>query len=104
MYSFLSYNNLSSEFKAFTANLDTTTIPINKHMAMDISEWSTVIIEEMGALEKNNMWDLCDLPKGHKTVGCKWVFTLKYKSDGTLDRYKARLIAKGFTQTYGILF
>ncbi|TYK29291.1 putative mitochondrial protein [Cucumis melo var. makuwa] len=34
------------------------------------------------------------LPKGHKTVGCKWVFTLKYRADGTIDRHKARLVAK----------
>ena len=55
-------------------------------MAMEIPEWKTVVMEEMGALEENNTWDLCALPKGHKIVGCKWVFTLKYKSDETLDR------------------
>ncbi|KAL4016518.1 hypothetical protein IC575_024170 [Cucumis melo] len=59
-------------------------------------------MEEMKALEKNRTWEICALPKGHKTVGCKWVFSLKYKADGTLDRHKARLVAKGFTQTYGI--
>ncbi|KAA0043637.1 Cysteine-rich RLK (receptor-like protein kinase) 8 [Cucumis melo var. makuwa] len=57
---------------------------------------------EMKALEKNNTWEICALPKGHKPVGCKWVLTLKYKADGTLDRHKARLVAKGFTQTYGL--
>ena len=35
-------------------------------------------------------------------MGCKWVFSLKYKADGTLDRHKFRLVAKGFTQTYGV--
>ncbi|KAA0036485.1 Cysteine-rich RLK (receptor-like protein kinase) 8 [Cucumis melo var. makuwa] len=56
----------------------------------------------MKALEKNRTWEICALPKGHKTVGCKWVFSLKYKADGMLDRHKARLVARGFTQTYGI--
>jgi hypothetical protein len=56
----------------------------------------------MKALEKNGTWELVDLSRGKKTVGCKWVFTVKYKSDGSLERYKARLVAKGFTQTYGI--
>ena len=59
-------------------------------------------MEEMRALEKNKTWDLCTLPKKHKTVGCKWVFTLKYKANGTIDGHKAKLVAKGFTQAYGI--
>ncbi|KAL5833166.1 hypothetical protein ACOSQ3_016840 [Xanthoceras sorbifolium] len=57
---------------------------------------------EMKALEKNKTWDLVKLPKGKKPVECKWVFTVKYKSDGTLERYKARLVATCYTQTYGI--
>ena len=60
------------------------------------------IEEEMRALEKNQTWEVTDLPKGKKTVGCEWVFTIKYNSNGTLERYKARLVAKGFTQTFGI--
>lgn len=35
-------------------------------------------------------------------MGCKWVYTLKYKANGTLERYKARLVTKGYTQTYGV--
>ncbi|TYK00118.1 Cysteine-rich RLK (RECEPTOR-like protein kinase) 8 [Cucumis melo var. makuwa] len=65
-------------------------------------EWKNAVMEEMKALEKNRTWKICALPKGHKTIGCKWVFSLKYKAHGTLDRHKARLVAKGFTQTYGI--
>ena len=57
---------------------------------------------EMEALENNKTWDLVQLPKGKKLVGCKWVFTPKYNSDGSLERYKARLVAKGYTQTYGV--
>lgn len=69
---------------------------------MESLEWKTPVMEETGTLEKNRTWDLCKFPKGHKTMGCKWVFTLKYKSDRTLNRYKARLVAKGFTQAYGV--
>lgn len=61
-----------------------------------------VIIEEMEALEKNNTWVLTSLPEGKKTVRCKWVFTLKYNPDGSINRYKAQLVVKGFTQSYGI--
>lgn len=56
----------------------------------------------MRALEKNETWELEDLPHGKTSVGCKWVFTGKYNSDGSLERYKAHLVAKAFTQTYGI--
>ncbi|KAL6323803.1 hypothetical protein AAG906_003424 [Vitis piasezkii] len=57
----------------------------------------------MRALEKNKTWEIEDSPREKKKiVGCKWVFTTKYKPDGTLERYKVRLVAKGFTQTYGI--
>ena len=42
------------------------------------------------------------LPRGKKPVGCKWVFIVKYKADGTVERYKPRLVARGFTQTYDI--
>ena len=42
------------------------------------------------------------LPMGKTIVGCKWIFTIKYRVDGTLERYKVRLIAKGYTQTYGV--
>ena len=47
-------------------------------------------------------WDVVDLPKGKISMGCKWVFTVKYNSDRTMERYKSRLVAKGFTQTFGV--
>ena len=58
--------------------------------------------KEMSALKKNKTWELVDLPKGKRKVGCKWVFTTKHRADGTLERYKVRLVAKGYTQTHGI--
>ena len=56
----------------------------------------------MKELQENNAWSLVPLPEGKKIVGCKWVFTIKHKADGSVERYKARFVAKGFTQTYGI--
>ena len=56
----------------------------------------------MNALLKNRTWEIIDLPKEKKTMGCKWVFTIKCKPDGSIERYKTMLVAKGFTQTYGI--
>ncbi|KAA0038379.1 Retrovirus-related Pol polyprotein from transposon TNT 1-94 [Cucumis melo var. makuwa] len=62
-------------------------------------EWKNAVMEEMEALEKNNFWEICALPKGHKSVGCKWVFTLKYRADGTLDRHKVSHAEHGLTDS-----
>jgi hypothetical protein len=58
--------------------------------------------EEMSALPKNKTCDLVQLPRGKKTAGFKWVFTMKQNPEGKVERYKARLVAKGYSQTYGI--
>jgi hypothetical protein len=57
---------------------------------------------EYGALIKNKSWHLAPPMKGRNVVGCKWVYKIKRKQDGSLDRYKVRLVAKGFKQRYGI--
>ncbi|KAH9698654.1 retrovirus-related pol polyprotein from transposon RE1 [Citrus sinensis] len=102
MSNYVSYDKLSPNFLAFTSQLSSVEIPKNVHEALRVPEWRKAIEEEMRALEKNQIWEVTDLPKGKKTVGCKWVFTIKYNSNGTLERYKARLVAKRFTQTYDI--
>ena len=58
--------------------------------------------EELDVLHKTRTWDLVDLPSGKSTIDCKWVYKIKTRSDGTVDRYMARLVARGFTQEYGI--
>ena len=77
-------------------------MPKNIHIVLDCPERKNAIMKEMRTLEKNKTWEICTLPKGHKTVGCKWVFALKHKANGMIDKHKVRLVAKGFTQTYGI--
>ena len=56
----------------------------------------------MNVLKKNKIWEIIDKPKRKNIVDCKWIFTLKYKVDGFLERYKVRLVTKRYTQTYGI--
>ena len=58
--------------------------------------------EELTSIEQNNTWDVVDLPTGKKAIGTKWVFKLKQKANGTIDRYKAQLVAKGYAQQKGI--
>ena len=57
--------------------------------------------EERDALSKNHTWDLVTLPPEKSRVGCKWIYKIKTRSDGSIECYKTRLVAKGFTQEYG---
>ncbi|RVW31607.1 Retrovirus-related Pol polyprotein from transposon RE1 [Vitis vinifera] len=93
---------INSEYKIFVANLSNETISKNVEEALKDPKWKEAINEEIKALWKNNTWEVANLPKGKNTVGCKWVFTIKYKSDDTIERYKSRLVAKEYTQSYGI--
>jgi hypothetical protein len=54
------------------------------------------------SVEENQTWELTDLPEGKKAVGCKWVFTLKQSTEGKIERYNAKMVARGYSQTYGI--
>src|ERR1700716_1254047 len=63
----------------------------------DGDKWKVAIKEEMASLQKNHTWDLVKRSKARNVVSCKWVF--KVKSSG---RYKARLVARGFSQEYGL--
>ncbi|RVX16840.1 Retrovirus-related Pol polyprotein from transposon RE1 [Vitis vinifera] len=74
----------------------------NLDLGMKSWEWKDAMREEMSALEKNKTWEIVERPKGKNIVDCKWIFTLKYKANGSLERHKTRLVAKGYTQTYGV--
>ena len=54
--------------------------------------------KEIKALEVNNTWTLAPLPPGKTAIGCKWVYRIKYLPNGSIERYKAHLVAKGFIQ------
>ena len=60
------------------------------------------MVEEMDALYFNGTWELVTLPLSQYPVGCRWVYTMKGGPDGQVDRLKACLVAKGYTQQYGL--
>jgi hypothetical protein len=65
-------------------------------------EWECAMQEEYDSLMANNKWTLEPLLGGRKPISCKWVFKIKEGANGEVERYKARLVARGFTQTYGV--
>ncbi|XP_022856635.1 uncharacterized protein LOC111377743 [Olea europaea var. sylvestris] len=99
IYTYLSYRRLSPEYSVFVSSLNKIQVPNNIHEALEIPHWKAAIMEEVRALEKNNTWEIVDLPRGKRPVGCKWIFTVKHEADGSVERFKARLVAKGFTES-----
>jgi len=65
-------------------------------------DWECVMQEEYDSLMTNNTWTLVPLPTGRKPISYKWVFKIKQGTNGEVECYKDRLVARGFTQTYGV--
>lgn len=59
--------------------------------------------ERMGVLDKNNTWELVPPPQRKRAIRYRWMFTVKHNADGLVDRYKARLVSNGYTQTYDVI-
>ena len=79
--------------------------PVSFSQAMECSgsiKWVNAMKDELNSMDQNQVWELVELPKGCKRVGCKWVFKTKRDFNGNIERYKARLVAKGFTEKRGI--
>jgi len=76
--------------------------PMNFEEAAQDKKWRDALDEEIRFIEKNNTWELVSLPKGHKSIGVKWVYQAKKNAKGEIERYKARLVTKGYSQKAGI--
>ena len=64
--------------------------------------WLDAIRDEIQSMRHNGVWELIELPEGHRPIGCKWVYKTKRDSKGKVEKFKARLVAKGFTQREGV--
>ncbi|KAJ0434593.1 putative RNA-directed DNA polymerase [Helianthus annuus] len=76
--------------------------PENYNLACVRKEWVSAMQDEIDAMHKNETWVLVPKPENVKPITCKWVYKIKRKTDGTVDRYKARLVAHGFSQQFGV--
>jgi hypothetical protein len=62
------------------------------------SKWREAMEDEMRSMSANQVWKFKKIPKGVKTVGCKWVYKIKHDFKGNINRFKERFVAKDFTQ------
>ena len=102
IFSFCSYNRLSSHSCSFIVSLDSISLPKTVREALSHLGWSNAMVEEMQALDDNGTWNLAQLPAGKKAIGCHWVCAVKVNFDGSIARLKAQLVVKGHAHTYGV--
>ena len=67
-----------------------------------LSMWVNAMQDDIASMDHNGVWEVVELPTGCKPIGCKWVYKTKKDSQGRIERFKARFVAKGFTQKEGI--
>lgn len=101
---FVTCNKFSPAHQHFLAAITKVVEPRYYQEAAKSPLWRKAMAEEIQALEENQTWTIEELPAGKKPISCKWVYRVKYKSDGSIERYKARLVIRGDHQVEGFDF
>jgi len=101
---YITCNNFSASHRAFLATITKIVEPRHYQEAVKDPRWRQAMTEEINALEENQTWTIEDLPPGKKPISCFWVYKVKYKSDGTIERFKAREVVRGDHQLEGFDF
>ena len=78
--------------------------PEQAQLLPDWPEWKGALHGELGSLTNKNTYTLVDRPPGANVIGTQWVLSKKFDADGCLVKHKARLVAQGYSQRYGIDF
>ncbi|KAL2497283.1 cysteine-rich RLK (RECEPTOR-like protein kinase) 8 [Abeliophyllum distichum] len=76
--------------------------PNNYEEAAKYPEWIEAMKDEMEMIHKNQTWELVQRPTNQKVIGVKWIYKAKVNPDGSIYKYKARLVARGFAQESGV--
>ena len=98
----ISFSKVSTSHATFLSEIDKQYEPRSFQEALLLPQWNQAMKEELCALEENCTWTLVQLPPRKKAVGSRWIYKTKFKADGSIERHKARLVARGFTQTFGV--
>lgn len=94
---FLDSLKLSPSYNHFCSLITKTVEPNSYHEVVLDPKWQEAMAVEIAAFDTNNTWTLTSLPPNKKAIGFKWLYKIKHRSDGSVERDKARLAAKGFT-------
>nr|GEW87038.1 ribonuclease H-like domain-containing protein [Tanacetum cinerariifolium] len=101
---YANHTHLDSQSRSFISNLNKTLEPSSFEEASKDPNWISDMNDEMNALYENDTWYLVDLRFGRKPIGSKWVFKIKYKSDGEVDRYLLSLAVQNEWDIYQMDF
>ncbi|XP_074300694.1 uncharacterized protein LOC141631996 [Silene latifolia] len=99
---YINCHNFSIRHRYFLAAITADIEPPSFKVAICDDGWCRAMQEEIDALEHNGTWELTDLPPDKKAIGCCWVYKIKYKSNGSIERLKARLVVFGNHQIEGL--
>ncbi|GAA0153319.1 transmembrane signal receptor [Lithospermum erythrorhizon] len=99
---YVNCDKFSAPHKSFLAAISVDKEPMSYKEAVQDPKWRHAMQEEIDALERNGTWTLEPLPLGKKAIGCRWVYKIKHKSDGSIERFKGRLVVFGNHQVEGI--
>ena len=76
--------------------------PSSFEEAVEKKVWKDAMHEEYQSIMKNDVWDVVPRPEGKSVVTSKWIYKIKHAADGSIEKYKARFVARGFSQKEGI--
>ena len=96
------HNSMAYAFMVYSSVMEEPASYEDAVTGHEKEKWIDAMNEEMSSLHENQTWILEPLPSGRKPISCKWIYKKKTKADGSLDRFKARLVARGFSQRPGI--
>jgi len=99
---YVSYHNISNPHSHFILSFHAHTEPKSYIEANKFECWRQAMQVELTALENTGTWKIIDLPYHAKPIGCRWIYKVKYHADGSIERYKARFVAKGYNQVEGL--
>ena len=71
--------------------------PTSYEEAVHKKEWVEAMMEEYQSIMKNGVWDIVPKPKGKSVVSSKWIYKIKHVANGSIEKYKARFVARGFS-------